>query len=184
MWPCRSCRRTAQRPPAHNRPPARTWVSGEHLRSDGLRGRWADLGYQTAGLTAALPVLPAGDCRTFCSPSGRTRLLLRHLDGAEPCKARHRTQDYLTPADQQIDNDAEALEKARHMRSPAVLSPTRIKRPRNAAGVPRLRACRAWSCHTVIPAPVISAINVTQKLSGQQHPQEAQLPCQLVCEPC
>ncbi|KAK9821243.1 hypothetical protein WJX81_008325 [Elliptochloris bilobata] len=45
------------------------------------------------------------------------------------------TQDYITPADQQFDGTADTGEKARHMRSPAVISPDRIKRPRNAAGL-------------------------------------------------
>ena len=47
-----------------------------------------------------------------------------------------RTQDFITPADQQFDGDAQPGDKARHMRSPAVLSPNRVKRPRNAAGAP------------------------------------------------
>lgn len=42
-----------------------------------------------------------------------------------------RSQDYVTPADQQGEGQSQKA----HFRSPARLSPNRIKRPRNVMGV-------------------------------------------------
>ena len=50
----------------------------------------------------------------------------------ERTRSMRRSQDYVTPADQY----GEGMSQKAHFRSPAQLSPTRIKRPRNVMGTP------------------------------------------------
>ena len=75
-----------------------------------------------------------------------TRGLL--LQGNKPCVVRCRSQDFITPAEQQYSTAADVAQAGRCMPSPAQLSPNRVKRPRNALGedAARFVSMHPWRC--------------------------------------